>query len=88
MGEFNSILYISLFYKNFYDDYGFYKIKFPLKDLYNREKRWQVIEKNVQKLGDSFKSSIPWAKYYLEMRRAGKNAKDNKIILIMVQCKT
>lgn len=47
MGEFNSILYISLFSKNFYDDYGFYKIKFPLKDLYNREKRWQVIEKNV-----------------------------------------
>lgn len=57
---------------------AFIVLKFPHKDLYNREKRWQVIEKNIQKLGDSFKSSIPWAKYHLEMRYAGKNAKDNK----------
>ena len=47
MDDFNFLLYISLLSKNFYDDYDFFKKKFPPKDWYNREKRWQVIKKIV-----------------------------------------
>lgn len=49
MGEFNFLLYDSLFSKNFYDDHDFYKIRrFSLRICtIEKKKRWQVIEKNV-----------------------------------------
>lgn len=77
MGEF-FLLCVSLFSKNVYEDHNFYKIKkknFP-RYLYNREKI--VSEKMFRSQENSFKNSVTWAKYHLEIRHAGKNAKDNQ----------
>lgn len=77
MGQF-FLLCVSLFSKNVYEDHNFYTKKKISPDICTIEEKQRVIEKRFRSQENSFKNSVTWAKYHLEIRHAGKNAKDNK----------